>query len=67
MADSRTVNSRVASIVGDALPHSDTDHFYPLQKVQRPSHDLHHGRNTHHQVISLPNFEGKYDPDSYID
>ena len=67
MADSRTVNGWVASILGDALPHFGTDHSYPQQKVQRLSQDLRHGRNTHHQVTSLPNFEGKYDPDSYID
>ena len=67
MADSRTVNGWVASIMRDALPHFDTDRSYPPQKVQRPSQDLHHGRNTHHQVTSLPIFERKYDPDSYID
>ena len=67
MADSRVINSWVVSIVGDDLPYLDTCHSFPPQKVRRPSQDVHHGRNTHHQVTSLPTFEGKYDPDSHID
>ena len=67
MADSRAFDSWGASIVGDDLPYIDKDHSFPPQKVRQSSHDIHHGRNTHHHVTSLPNFKGKYDPDSYID
>lgn len=65
MADSRVINFWASSIVGDDLPCVDTSRSSPPQKVWRPPHKV--LQHTYDQVISLPQFEGRYDPGAYLD